>query len=380
VTPGRAALWTLFLLVAGACSDVEELTVPEELLFRDSRPSVARHETLGLPGFSDWEQLAELGSLDGEITFSIINGVALSGDTLLAVADRQTCSVFVIDLRSEAAQTLGRCGDGPGEFIDISQLAFGDGVLWVYDLERRKLSEFNLPTGGVSREIPIADFFSVAELASVSDIVVSGPDELTIGLRRRVPRTTVPTSLVATLDLTASSAEFHPIFDPPATEESSFAWAPSAQICGMGDGIVAANEWVNQVAHLGVDGEARFDVVLDRSDWWVPTMMRDSPPSPIPPLPGPRLACNSESAFISYQRRKRIDGKSTILHSRFIVADAAGRVLHDEEVEGPRDGTVHALTIGAAGPTVIAAYTSQFAAYPIVRILRIPPDLRGPRE
>lgn len=83
-----------------------------------------------------------------------VAGIAVLGDSLLAVADLDRIHLVSADGRGRG--TVGRPGDGPGEFRSIHALAAGDGGgLLVWDGGASRLTWLDL-AGRVSRTLPVA--------------------------------------------------------------------------------------------------------------------------------------------------------------------------------------------------------------------------------
>lgn len=365
------------VLLATACGDTEP-TLPGDLVFRGTEPADARRELIDGPPMSEWEIVNEWGSLAGDITFGIINDVAMSGDSILAVADRQTCTVTLIPVNGAEPWSHGGCGEGPDEFIDISHISFAQDLLWLVDLERLRIVAMDILSGEVAVEESFTSLFDLSEIGSFWGMVALEGKRVRVGLRRRVPREEGNRSLLATLDFntTPTGIRLHPVYDPDVTYDTEFAVAPSIEVCGTPSGYwVAANEWAPQIVGGYGEDALEIDLSLGRREWQTPTIMQNNPARLIPSIPRPKIGCDDERIMVGYKRRLRIEGESTILHSRFVMLDAYGTVLFEEDAEAPYDGTAHAFTVGVVAGDKFVAYTNAFALYPVVRMYQIPEEL-----
>lgn len=76
--------------------------------------------------------------------FGEVPDVARLPDDRIAVVDRQAQSVTIFDNRGHLVQTLGRQGEGPGEFLDpIGLVRMGDSLL-VWDWRQSRVTAFDL--------------------------------------------------------------------------------------------------------------------------------------------------------------------------------------------------------------------------------------------
>lgn len=112
-------------------------------------------DTDALPILSLTEEL-RVGSLDDpDLGFATIGGVAVGPDGLAYVLERQAREVRVYDDRGNRVRTIGRGGEGPGEFDRPFYLGFLGDTLWVndggsrvtmFDTEGEVLSTLQVPS------------------------------------------------------------------------------------------------------------------------------------------------------------------------------------------------------------------------------------------
>ncbi len=79
--------------------------------------------------------------------YDIVSVVELA-DGSIAVADRGLARIVVIDADGTVRQTLGRAGDGPGEFAGLAQVfADDDGGIYAFDVRQQRLTRWSLKSG-----------------------------------------------------------------------------------------------------------------------------------------------------------------------------------------------------------------------------------------
>jgi hypothetical protein len=72
-----------------------------------------------------------------------VTGARFLNDGSLAVGNNGTQEILILDSEGRLTATIGRSGEGPGEFRDISRIDVdGSGALWVYDSRLRRLTTF----------------------------------------------------------------------------------------------------------------------------------------------------------------------------------------------------------------------------------------------
>ena len=88
-----------------------------------------------------------IGSLDDTCeAFGRVMSLAVDGDGLIYVADSQASDIRVFSPRGECVRTIGRSGEGPGEFSLLAGIAWQPpGFLWAIDSVRERLHRLRLP-------------------------------------------------------------------------------------------------------------------------------------------------------------------------------------------------------------------------------------------
>lgn len=89
------------------------------------------------------------GMMDPDHVFGDISDAALLPDSTVAVLDRQARHVQVFDRSGRLVRTLGREGEGPGEFLDPIQVEASGNTLAVWDWRIRRVTLFDLANDSV---------------------------------------------------------------------------------------------------------------------------------------------------------------------------------------------------------------------------------------
>ena len=129
----------------------------------------AAQEVINLPGEdrrieARFEELYRIGGLGGDDweQFGNVASVAFDGEGRLFVLDGQAERIFLVDGDGTLIRRIGRDGDGPGEFRDITGIAvMEDGRLAVRDLSHRAYHVFG-PDGEFERMVRMGGNPSIA--------------------------------------------------------------------------------------------------------------------------------------------------------------------------------------------------------------------------
>ena len=111
-----------------------------------------------LQAWLDTIPVFSIGSVDGRepYNFTSIQAVALASDGSLAVTERNPPEIRVFDSNGRHRGTIGREGEGPGEFVGPPKLRFlGTDTLLAWDPRQFRLTWFRLD-GRVLREVSLA--------------------------------------------------------------------------------------------------------------------------------------------------------------------------------------------------------------------------------
>ena len=93
------------------------------------------------------EPVSAYGWIDGEpdTDFSDVAGLVYGADGSIAVADRTLATITVLSAEGRVIATMGRPGEGPGEFSNLATLvSAGEGRIVAFDGDLQRLSEWTL--------------------------------------------------------------------------------------------------------------------------------------------------------------------------------------------------------------------------------------------
>ena len=138
-----------------SCSQGEpEVDIPEEVAALEN-VAVYSGDAEPLNEISFQEE-ARFG--DTETVFiSRVSGVAVADDGTLFLADRSEAIIHVYDGAGNYQRSLGRRGEGPGEFQNIIQPQLRNGMLYVYDLQQLRMSVFDASDFTFQRAFAVGD-------------------------------------------------------------------------------------------------------------------------------------------------------------------------------------------------------------------------------
>jgi hypothetical protein len=130
--------------------------------------------------------LTEIRS-DADPFIGSVGEVAFVGDRGLLVSDNQTAELRSFDGDGHVVRTLGKKGDGPGEFRRIAQVSVVEGdTVYVFDYPLFRISVFD-PNGALVRTIPVPDAFA-GPGSMVLKAKALGSDRLLVFGNRMDPR------------------------------------------------------------------------------------------------------------------------------------------------------------------------------------------------
>lgn len=121
------------------------------------------------------EQDLRIGSLDGEDALSQVGRIALGPDGRIFVSLSQERRVVVFTPDGARAGSVGREGEGPGEFLAPSYLDFVGDTLWVYDARLGRISFFDAVGEHVGdQRVPEVDGLVEDERATFGTLLADG--------------------------------------------------------------------------------------------------------------------------------------------------------------------------------------------------------------
>ncbi len=126
---------------------------------------VSAQEVIELPGEDRWldpgfEEVFRVGGIDGEIweQFGRITGAAFDGAGNLYLLDRDAPNVVVVDPEGGLMRTIGRAGNGPGEFdFPIGLAVTEDGRVIVSDIPRHRVFQVFNADGSFDRGVRVGN-------------------------------------------------------------------------------------------------------------------------------------------------------------------------------------------------------------------------------
>lgn len=131
----------------------------------------------GLPQLEAWgdsvalDFVVRVGELDGpaERTFGRVGPVAIGPEEQILVADLMVPTIRVFDAAGQYLRSLGRGGQGPGEFSSVFGLhASHDGLVSVWDPQAVRVTVFGLGREGVLATIPIDSRLNISDALRVT--------------------------------------------------------------------------------------------------------------------------------------------------------------------------------------------------------------------
>lgn len=139
-------------LLLASCSGTPEVEVPEDIAAMEN---VAVYSGLEEPQYDiSLTEQARFGDTD-EIFISTISGIAVNDDGTLFLADQSEATVHAYGPDGEYRFSIGRKGEGPGEFNAVYQPRIHNGELFVLDINQQRVSVFNPNDGTFLRTHPL---------------------------------------------------------------------------------------------------------------------------------------------------------------------------------------------------------------------------------
>jgi len=151
--------FAIFFIIAAtnltSCiSDKSDISVPEDVAALENI-AVYSGEMDPLNEIS-FEPVARFGDTDS-IFISRVSGIDVADDGTLFMADRSEAVIHVYDGSGGYQTSIGRRGEGPGEFQTIVQPELSDGSLFVLDLDQQRVSVFDAENYSFRRSFSLGD-------------------------------------------------------------------------------------------------------------------------------------------------------------------------------------------------------------------------------
>lgn len=137
-----------FLLAA--CSGEAEIEIPEDIAAMDN-VAVFSGDAKPLHDIT-FSKVAQFGDTD-DIFIRSISGIAADENGTLFLADGGEAVIHAYDPNGVYRYSIGRRGEGPGEFNSVNQPRIVNGNLYVLDIQQQRASVFNSSDGSFIRNI-----------------------------------------------------------------------------------------------------------------------------------------------------------------------------------------------------------------------------------
>jgi hypothetical protein len=225
------------------------------------------------------------GGANPEVPLYQVTAVQALGEGRVAVGTNSPAQALVFEADGSLAVTLGREGDGPGEFWNVASLvALASDSILVWDRDRRRISVFT-GEGVYSREAGLSESVSLSPLAEPSTSVPAGFTSLvpltsgtiavfSVGVwgmeagaaaEPSVTRTELPSKRIDSEGVTlASYGSFRGMefYYAPGIGTAPYAFGATTSGAGSGDALVVGTGESPEVRFYGPDG------ALDRIVRW----------------------------------------------------------------------------------------------------------------
>ncbi|PWN05101.1 6-bladed beta-propeller [Rhodohalobacter mucosus] len=140
------------ILIFVSCSSSPEVEVPEDIAAMENVAVFSGQEE---PQYDiSLTEQARFGDTN-EIFISSISGIAVDDNGNLYLADQSEATVHAYDPDGEYRFSIGRSGEGPGEFNAAYQPRIHNGELYVLDINQQRISVFNPEDGTFLRTHPL---------------------------------------------------------------------------------------------------------------------------------------------------------------------------------------------------------------------------------
>lgn len=326
------------------------------------------------------ELVGEYGESEDGLVFGQIADLAVSESGRLAVADPMSCLVWIIRIQADSWDTLGRCGDGPGEFRSPVAVAFLGDTLFVFDSQRMTVSR--LAPGGEELSRMRLDLPSLGAMG-VSDLFVDPSVGIVAGLHLLPNGLGSEHHQLVVFDAEDGKIVSRGLTVPRLAQSTRRQMIRYGALCGRvgSDGlpmVVTANTWAPQVVGIrGNSFEELFSIKLP-IEWAIAREDPDRPGEWRNMAPLPSIECGEDYIVVSYRRQARSeDGRTRISSAVLVVLDRMGRTRAVIEEAYPPEVSQALLMIPEAsiGDRVFFL-ANGLREYPVVREYRLVRDGR----
>jgi hypothetical protein len=318
-----------------------------------------------------FREVRQFGSLDGDSSspaFGRIDAVALSTDSILAVADGLACAIHRFHAGSgEYLGSTGRCGAGPGEFGQTLDLVYRGDTLLVLDLSYRRTT-YVAPDGTVSRS---SRDYDGAETMPFFRLQISGDTELRLpGWSPASGRTTTH-QLVRSGEVVKEASLLSELLRKSLREAVQ---PQSSCVLGGSTRIVHANSWAREILLL----DTGFNVLAldrDESPWPEPVQEPTAPGGWLTGHAFPAaVACGRDVALVRWivpRMPEEPGGSPTVARALLIAVSSEGEVLHREIEDEVRFPAYPSLRPVVGMESLFTFSQNEAGPYPTVHLFEI---------
>jgi len=144
-----------FVITVASCGSGDvEVNVPKDVAALDN-VSIYSGDSAPLNDVT-FEAVARFGDTDS-IFISRISGIDVADDGTLFMADQSETVIHVYDSSGTYQTSVGRRGEGPGEFQNIVQPELSNGNLFMLDLDQQRISVFDAESFTYQRSFSLGD-------------------------------------------------------------------------------------------------------------------------------------------------------------------------------------------------------------------------------
>jgi hypothetical protein len=321
------------------------------------------------------ELVRGFGDRDEGLVFGQIVSLAVNDTGTLAVIDRFGCQVWIIDTETGSANTVGGCGDGPGEFRRAEAAAFKGDTLFVWDQGRASLVKMGLAGDEIERFR--LDFIALGA-AGIPAFHVDDSGQILAGLNLLPYTTAQEDRYLILFDRFGGTPIRRELSAPPLARSTPRNMAHGISFCvapdtGGGEVVFALNHWGPQAVFLRRRDLSFIRTIRIPVDWAVAEEHSLRPGHWGPHSPPPRVICGDRYAIAGYRDQgPGPDGETVVSSAAWLVFDLEADVLTIlGGDDAPEAGSMLFMTPGAATGNRFFFFTNGFFDYPVIREYRI---------
>lgn len=355
--PSRAPRFAALIVIVALVSDCRADHPSRFSVVNERHRSRREHFAPKAPPLA-LEKLISIGGLEGpdDRVFGQIAAAVFGRNHEIVVADARLQRIVVYNPDGSYRRTIGKVGQGPGEFVEPVALALLDDTLFVYDGRQGRISAFNYDGSFIRAFPPPTTLISVLEPGPKGTLLAA----VNVGSSPIIQMTTTGEVVARYLSQPSAEKQAGPTYTP---EAGSF--------CVQDSTIIYLNPWIYELVRLGIaDGAVHWSRLYE-SD-----VLR--PLKSIDPVIGAfargggtiGLACNHSFLVASY-----IDRESPRSIIDFLTPDGSplGRLVFDREADRGQFPGV----IADEDEDLLLTYRNR--PFPVVMTWRVVPTVSASR-